>query len=201
MADQFPVTESVMNAVPERLRRLRQRHSLTLKDVSASTGVSVSTLSRLESGARKPSLELLVTLAQSYRVPLDELVGMPHVGDPRVRLRPRRRNGRIEVPLHHRESDINVLKIVMPPHAGEADRRTHPGSSWIYVVNGRVRLRVGDNEWTLQAGEAAEFDTTIPHWFGADGDRSAEILSIYGPGHRCFGDHARHDTPAQALEA
>jgi transcriptional regulator with XRE-family HTH domain len=57
---------------------------------AAATGISKSTLSRLESGQRRPSLELLLPISAAHQVPLDELVGAPEVGDPRIRMEPRR---------------------------------------------------------------------------------------------------------------
>ena len=88
-------TPDVLAEVGPRLRRLRERRGVTLTALAAKTGISKSTLSRLESGQRKPSLELLLPLAETYHLPLDELVGAPPVGDPRVRARPRTRNGRL----------------------------------------------------------------------------------------------------------
>ena len=84
-----------------RLRRVREQRGFTLTEMAERTGISKSTLSRLENGQRKPSLELLLPLAQAYRVPLDDLVGAPEVGDPRIRLKPRRVNGRTVLPLTH----------------------------------------------------------------------------------------------------
>src|SRR5215212_8914979 len=94
----------VLAQVGPRLRRLRERRELTLTAVAARTGISKSTLSRLESGQRKPSLELLLPLAETYHLPLDELVGSPAVGDPRVRSKARTRNGRLVYPLTHQSS-------------------------------------------------------------------------------------------------
>ncbi len=84
-------TPDLLAAVGPRLRRLRERRDMTLTALAAKTGISKSTLSRLEIGQRKPSLELLLPLAELYHLPLDELVGAPAVGDPRVRTRPRTR--------------------------------------------------------------------------------------------------------------
>ena len=67
-----------------RLRELRRRRGSTLAEESAATGISVSTLSRLEAGRRRPTLELLLPLARAYGVQLDDLVGGPPTGDPRV---------------------------------------------------------------------------------------------------------------------
>src|SRR5689334_2202359 len=114
-----PVTEgagaiaATLDLVGPRLRRVREQRAMTLTDAAQRTGISKSTLSRLENGQRRPSLELLLPLAQTYRVPLDELVGAPEVGDPRIRLKPRQVNGRTVVPLT-RPGGIQAWKILVP---------------------------------------------------------------------------------------
>jgi len=169
----------VLAEVGPRLRRLRTRRGVTLTALAAQTGISKSTLSRLESGQRKPSLELLLPLADAHHLPLDELVGAPRVGDPRVRTRPRTRNGRLVYPLTDQSSSMAVWKVVIPP---ERDRRlrTHAGHEWLYVLAGEMRLILGEHDITMRPGEAAEFDTRLPHWFGPAGDDPVEILSIHG---------------------
>ena len=93
--------EDVLGGVGRRLRSVRTARRMTLDDLSRMTGISVSTLSRLESGGRKPPLELLLPLAQTFGLPLDDLVGAPPIGDPRVHPRPVRRNGMTVIPLSH----------------------------------------------------------------------------------------------------
>jgi transcriptional regulator with XRE-family HTH domain len=172
-------TPDVLAAVGPRLRRLRERRGVTLTALAAQTGISKSTLSRLESGQRRPSLELLLPLAEAHHLPLDELVGAPRIGDPRVRLRPRTRNGRLVYPLTHESSDLAVWKVVIPP---ERDRklRTHAGYEWLYVLSGEMRLILGEHDITMRSGEVAEFDTRLPHLFGPTGDEPVEILSVHG---------------------
>lgn len=63
-------TDLVLDAVGPRLRALRKQRGMTLADLSTATGTSESTLSRLESGGRRPTLELLLPLARVYGVPL-----------------------------------------------------------------------------------------------------------------------------------
>lgn len=72
----------MLAGVGARLKRIRRQRDCTLASLSQATGISVSTLSRLESGGRKPTLELLLPIAHAHQVPLDELVGAPAVGDP-----------------------------------------------------------------------------------------------------------------------
>src|ERR671922_1005917 len=176
MADAIP---DVLAEVGPRLRRLRERRGVTLTGIAAQTGISKSTLSRLESGQRKPSLELLLPLADAYQVPLDELVGAPEVGDPRIRLKPRVRNGRLVFPLTQQSSGVHVWKVVIPPER-ERELRVHDGYEWLYVLSGQLRLILGEHDITLGPGEVAEFDTRLPHWFGPADDRPVEILSVLG---------------------
>jgi transcriptional regulator with XRE-family HTH domain len=174
-----------LSAVGPRLRVLRHQREITLTDLSAQTGVSVSTLSRLESGDRKPTLELLLPLARAYGVTLDALVDAPPTGDPRVHLRPVERHGMTMIPLTQRAGGVQAYKLVIPVggrrgHQQE-ELQTHEGYEWIYVLNGHLRLRLGDHDLTLSPGEAAEFDTRVPHWFGPASEREAvEFLSLFG---------------------
>lgn len=177
--------DQALSAVGPRLRTLRRQREITLADLSAQTGVSVSTLSRLESGDRKPTLELLLPLARAYGVTLDELVDAPPTGDPRVHLRAVKQHGMTMIPLTQRAGGIQAYKLVIPAGGrrghGQEDLQTHEGYEWIYVLNGHLRLRLGDHDLTLSPGEAAEFDTRVPHWFGPASEKEAvEFLSLFG---------------------
>ncbi|MFJ7068653.1 helix-turn-helix domain-containing protein [Streptomyces sp. NPDC101115] len=173
--------EAVLTEVGPRLRRIRRERGATLAELSTATGISVSTLSRLESGQRKPSLELLLPIARAHQVPLDELVGAPPVGDPRVKARPIVRHGRTMYPLTRQPGGLQAYKVVQEPGSEVPDPRVHEGYEWLYVLSGRLRLVLGEHDVVLGAGEAAEFDTRVPHWFGPAGDRPVEFLSLYGP--------------------
>ena len=185
MDDPTRVVTAALEGVGTRLKRLRARRGLTLTEVAASTGISKSTLSRLENGQRRPSLELLLPLALAYRVPLDDLAGAPETGDPRIRLRPRRVRGRTVVPLTRQPDGVQAWKIVIPTTKNTPELRSHEGYEWLYVLSGRLRLLLGERELVLGPGEVAEFETTVPHWFGSNGEQPAEVLSLFGrPGER-----------------
>ncbi|MEU8712570.1 XRE family transcriptional regulator [Streptomyces sp. NPDC048663] len=174
-------TDDVLAGVGPRLRGLRKEREVTLAALSETTGISVSTLSRLEAGLRKPSLELLLPIAQAHQVPLDELVGAPPVGDPRVRAKPMERYGRTFWPLTRQPGGLQAFKVVEPRRKLDPEPRTHEGYEWLYVLSGRLRLVLGDHDVVLAAGEAAEFDTRVPHWFGSTGEGPVEFLSLFGP--------------------
>ncbi len=175
--------DAALDRVGPRLRALRVERGATLTAVSASTGISVSTLSRLESGGRRPTLELLLPLARAYQVPLDELVDAPETGDPRVRLKPVRRHGRTFVPLTRRPGGVQAFKMVLPPHDPPEpyEPRVHEGYEWIYVLAGRLRLVLGARVLDLGPGEVVEFDTRLPHVVANPTDRPLELLALFGP--------------------
>nr|WP_103536074.1 XRE family transcriptional regulator [Streptomyces sp. SM11] len=172
--------DGVLAAVGPRLRELRRRHGMTLSELAERTGINESALSRLEGGTRKPTLELLLPLAEVHAVPLDELVGAPRTGDPRIHIRPVTRDGLTYVPLS-RPGGVQADKLLIPPRPDtEPTLRTHEGFEWLYVLAGRLRLILGERTLVLKPGEAAEFDTHVPHWLGPDDDRTVELLVLFG---------------------
>ncbi|MBM7492218.1 transcriptional regulator with XRE-family HTH domain [Micromonospora luteifusca] len=175
--------DRTLDAVGGRLKHLRLRRDITLTDLAAETGISASTLSRLEAGLRRPTLEQLLPLARVHGVTLDELVGAPPTGDPRINLRPITcSDGSVILPLTRRPGGIQAYKYVLPASADdrEPDLRTHEGHDWVYVLNGTLRLVLGEHNLVLTPGEAAEFDTRTPHWFGATSSGPVEFLSLIG---------------------
>lgn len=181
MSDEF---DAVVAAVGPRLRALRRRRGVTLTALSETTGIPISTLSRLESGQRRPGLELLLPLARAYRLPVDELIGAPADVDPRVHLQPMTHNGMTVVPLTRKPGGLQAFKHILPAgltDGREPDPRSHEGYHWLYILRGRLRVVLGDQDFVLTEGEVAEFDTHLPHWFGNADGRSVEFLSILGP--------------------
>ncbi|MER5502281.1 XRE family transcriptional regulator [Streptomyces sp. NPDC002561] len=179
--DEHATITAALAEVGPRLRRVRTRRGMTLSALAEATGISKSTLSRLESGRRRPSLELLLPLAQAHQVPLDELVGAPEVGDPRIRIRPRVHKGRTVIPLSAQTGGVQAWKSVIPADQNRPEPVTHEGYEWLYVLSGRLRLILADHDVVMGPGEAAEFDTRLPHWFGPAGDSPVEILNLFGP--------------------
>jgi transcriptional regulator with XRE-family HTH domain len=198
MSDDF---DAVLASVGPRLRELRRRRGATLTALSQTTGISVSTLSRLESGHRKPGLELLLPLARAYQMPLDELVGAPAGVAPRAHTRPTTHNGMTVIPLTRKPGGLQAFKRILPagPTDLEPDPRSHEGYHWLCVLNGRLRLVLGDQDLVLATGEVAEFDTHLPHWFGNADARPVEFLSILGPQGERFHTRARYRPASTAV--
>ncbi|MFI1755827.1 helix-turn-helix domain-containing protein [Streptomyces sp. NPDC020571] len=180
-------TTQVMTSLGARLRAIRQARGLTLAQLAAVTGVSVSTLSRLESGQREPGLRHLLPLARAHRLPLDELVGS-RTGDPRVHPRPFTRHGQTWVPLTRNPNDgLHAYKQILPAPATprtewtpRPDQGSHEGHEWLYILSGRLLLALGEHDLVLTAGETAEFDTRVPHGIANAGDQPVEWIALYG---------------------
>jgi transcriptional regulator with XRE-family HTH domain len=172
--------ETVLATIGPRLRELRKRDGTTLAEAAEQTGISVSTLSRLESGVRAPTLDLLLPLARTYRVALDELVDAPPTGDPRVYPKPMTRHGMTVLPLTTSSGDMQAFKNILPagPVGLEPKPRSHKGYHWLYVLRGRLRAVLGPRDFVLKAGESAEFDTLVPHWFSNAEPHAVEFLSV-----------------------
>ncbi|SES25846.1 transcriptional regulator, XRE family with cupin sensor [Lentzea xinjiangensis] len=194
-------TEEVLDAVGPRLRALRRHRGITLAELSTTTGISESTLSRLESGQRRATLELLLPLARTYDVPLDDLVGAPRTGDPRIHLTPIHRFGMTFVPLSRRPGGVQAFKMLIPATKEplEPALKTHDGFEWLYVLNGRLRLVLDDLDLTLPPGEAAEFDTSSPHWLGSADGGAVELVILFDP--QGMRTHIHADQPARGETA
>ena len=173
--------DQVLAGIGPRLKAVRVERGTTLTTLAAETGISVSTLSRLESGKRKATLELLLPIARAHNADLDELVGLTSTPDPRVHAEPRTRGGRTFWPLTAAPGQPRAYKILFPPTEDSSpDPQTHEGYEWLYVLSGRLRLVLGPHDLTLAPGEAAEFDTRTPHWIGNPGPHPAEALALFG---------------------
>ncbi|NGN64494.1 helix-turn-helix transcriptional regulator [Streptomyces sp. A7024] len=178
--EQEPSITAAIDQIAPKLRRAREKKDVSLAALARSTGISTSTLSRLESGQRKPSLELLLPITAALGIPLDEIVAAPRIVDPRVPQHATKKEGRVLVPLSRTQGEPRAYKMTIPGHDEEPVLRTHAGYEWLYVLRGRLRVRLADQDFVMDPGEVAEFDCQVPHWFGAAGRGSVELLSLFG---------------------
>lgn len=186
--------EAVLEQIGPRLRAARLKQGLTLEELATRAGMSSSSLSRLESGKRQANLELLLPLTRELRIGIDELISAA-VPDPRVRQNPVRRDGVSITALSPQNAPVRTYKMAYPPRATMPQPRVHDGYEWLYVISGQLRLKLGEHDLVLEPGEAAEFDTRVPHSMNGVGPGPAEILSIFSE------DGARIHTRAQPGDA
>ena len=168
----------VEQAVRGRLRSLRRTLGLSLDDLAARAGLSPSTLSRIETGRRTISLDVLVPLARALHVDLDELLDV--AGDDDVVIRPvaTTEHERTTWMLTRPTGSTVAMKMRLEPTGRRPEQRVHPGHDWLFVLEGRVLLLLGEREIVVEAGEAAEFATMTPHACAAL-DGPAELIMIF----------------------
>lgn len=164
-------------ALAARLRELRKARRWTLNRASHAAALTASTLSRIETNRRVPSIEHLVALSGAYGVSLSDLLP-PSVSDPRVRSATRRVDGMVVRMLSTPGSATTVLEITLYRRARRRKPQTHAGREWLYVVSGVLALRLGETDMVLREGEAAEFDTRLPHALDAESD-SLTLIAIF----------------------
>ena len=173
--------EPVDVRVRRRLRELRAERGLTLQQVAERANIDVSTLSRLESGKRRLALDHIASLAAALGVSTDQLFGATHPSDPRVRGRPKTFDDMTMWPLtQHGPAGLQVFKITVSAkrNTPPATMPVHDGHEWIYVLDGKLKLILGETEHLIDAGEAVEFSTTLPHWFGS-ADGPVDLIAFF----------------------
>jgi transcriptional regulator with XRE-family HTH domain len=165
--------------IRRRLRALREERGLSLDAVATAAGMAASTLSRLETGKRRLAVDHLSPLAAALGTTVDGLLAPEPRADPRVRGRVRTVDGMRVLPLSRTAGSGPRAYHLTVPERGAPDLRSHEGHEWLYVLGGRLRLVLGDDDLVLEPGEAAEFDTWTPHWIGGAGG-PAEVLVLMG---------------------
>ena len=169
---------NVENLARSRLRSLRTTLGYSLDELSERTHLSPSTISRVETGKRTLGLDVLVPLAQALNVSLDVLLEAPGDEDVVIRPTPHLSGGRTTWPLSRPEGRTVAIKVRLETTTHKPDQRVHAGHDWFVVIEGRVRLWLGDRQIDIATGEAAEFTTMTPHSFSALGG-PAELIMIF----------------------
>jgi transcriptional regulator with XRE-family HTH domain len=168
-----------------RLRAARERRGATLAGIGCATGISPSTLSRIETGRRKPNLEVVLQLAREYGVSLDELAGTAPEAEPRTSALRRSGDDKAMLPLTRYVGGLHAHKHVLPAVRERPARPrqvSHDGWEWLCVLYGRLWLALGDRDLVLKAGDVAEFDTRTPHAVANAGPGGpVEYLIMFGP--------------------
>ncbi|HST47162.1 helix-turn-helix domain-containing protein [Jatrophihabitans sp.] len=168
----------IEHVVRTRLRSLRTTLGLSLDELAARTNLSPSTISRVETGKRSISLDILLPLAAGLQVGLDALLEMSTDDDVVIRPVPNRTAGRTTWLLSRPGGSTVAVKMRLEPTRAPVRQRVHPGHDWLFVLTGRIRLLLGEREIVLDTGEAAEFATMTPHAFAAIG-RPAEVVMVF----------------------
>ncbi|WP_089107239.1 helix-turn-helix domain-containing protein [Streptomyces hyaluromycini] len=170
-------------AVAPQLRSLRRRAGLTLEAAARDAGLSPAHLSRLETGQRQPSLPMLLALARVYGTTVSELLGetvadrdaIVRAGD----MEPTHAGGWTYWQAGASGRGMQALRVRVPYGSQGDIVRVHPGEEWLYVLRGRLRLRLGDATHVLAPRDSAHFDSLTPHRLAAEDQDGVELLFVH----------------------
>lgn len=170
---------------------------LSLDELGTRTNLSPSTISRIETGKRTISLDVLLPLAAALQIDLDSLLDVRSDDDVVIRPAPSTTGERTTWMLSRPTDTTIAVKMRLEPRRRAPEQRVHPGHDWFFVLDGRVRLSLGDRDVIVEAGEAADFATMTPHAVSAI-DGPAELLMIFDrDGQRAHFHHEPERTPTK----
>jgi transcriptional regulator with XRE-family HTH domain len=171
------------SALGDRLRSAREARGLTLDQLSASTGISKAHLSRLESGARQPSVGILVELAAALGTRVSTLLGEDAERAPLATFAPdapRHTAAGLEIASSSGFPDsraLEAMRVHVPADREPPVAARHRGEEWIYVLRGTLELEYDGVRYQLRKDMAAHFDAARPHRLSA-GRTGAELLLV-----------------------
>ena len=178
----------IEQTVRTRLRGLRTAQSLSLDDLAARSHLSPSTISRIETGKRAISLDVLLPLARALRTDVETLLAEDIDEDVVIRPAPTHEDGRTTWMLTKATGTTTAMKVRLEPTTTRPQQRVHPGHDWFFVLEGRIQLFLGERTVIVETGEAAEFETMTPHSFIAHGGPAEVIMIFDQDGHRVHRD-------------
>ncbi|HTR40618.1 MAG TPA: XRE family transcriptional regulator [Pseudomonadales bacterium] len=171
-----------------RLRELRLKRGWTLQELAARSSLSKPFLSRLESGGRQASIAAALTLSRIFDVSLASLFEPSVMEAPCVIVRA---GDAVEQSVHGlkytplsaagRFFNVQPLRVKVSPSRRGNEHYHHDGEEWIYVLSGKLTLSLAGKTYDLGPGDAAHFESRLPHRLIARGDRDAEILVVAAP--------------------
>jgi transcriptional regulator with XRE-family HTH domain len=179
----------------DRIRRVREMRGLTIRDLSSRTGVDVDTLGRIESSKVIPALGQLVRLGRALDMKMGYFIS-PGVDQPMtmVRKHERRRVSRYGEArsmlygysyesLAPEKADRLMEPFIITLLPTETEEfSTHAGQEFLYVLEGEVKVQVGNHVEFLKSGDAAYYDSNQPHLVRCAGAAVTKILAVLHTG-------------------
>lgn len=180
-------------SVGDRIKRLRQEKGLSIAEVSESSGVDASVIASIEDLTISPPLGNIISLAKAFRVSLGDLFG-DDADSPFciVRSDDRKTVNRFSSAegksggyhyesLGHQKQNRQMepfLVTLVPLQELRLEPNQHDGEEILFVLEGKVEVRLGDHADILNQGDSIYYDSTIPHVVSCYGETPARILAV-----------------------
>lgn len=179
--------------VGERLREIRLRREFTINSLAKLARVPASTISKIENGLLKPSLVHAINLASALEANLGFLVDRYRAEPQRVSIVTATSRERLEYPDmgltlqdlsgHFLPGVLEARYGILRPGANSGrEPMTHPGDEICCVVSGAIRFVMGEERWTLSAGDTIHFKSDMPHRWENAAKGKTEVIWVFSGG-------------------
>lgn len=187
-----PVGEEIPVNVGERLKMARKKKGLSLQDISRRTDTEVQFLANIEEGKVAPPLGVIIRLAKALEMKMGYFIsGEEHKAYTIVRRRDRKIVSRYDagkakyygyeyesLAPHKKDRHMEPFLVTLHPADTDAERSTHDGQEFIFVLQGEVEIRLGKETHVLEPGEAIYYDSIVPHLVKCHGRDPAKIIAV-----------------------
>lgn len=178
--------------VGERVRRARESRGLTLQDVCRRTDLDVTTLTSIENGSLSPPLGLIIRLARALEMRMGYFISgeeerpftIVRESDRKVVSRYDAKKGKyygyefVSLAPHKKDRHMEPFLVTLEPALTEHERSTHEGQEFIYVLKGKMEVRLGEEIHILEPEDAIYYDSSVPHLVKCHGKESTKILAV-----------------------
>lgn len=184
--------EDTVIHVGERMKKAREARNLTLGDVSQRTDMDVDTLAAIEEGSLAPPLGTIIRLAKALEMRMGYFISgeeekaftIVRRTDRKVVSRYDSKRGKYygyafeSLAPYKKDRHMEPFLVALEPAPTEHERSSHDGQEFIFVMKGKMEVRLGDEIHVLEPGDAIYYDSTVPHLVKCHGDEPTEILAV-----------------------
>jgi len=178
--------------VGERVREVRQKKGLSLEDISQRTDIEVGYLKEIEQGAVSPPLGVLIKLAKALEMKMGYFISgeedrpftIVRASERKVISRYDSQKGKRygyqyeSLAPHKKDRHMEPFLVTLLPSDTEEERSSHDGQEFIYVLEGTMEVRLGDEVYLLSPGDSIYYDSTVPHLVKCHGADKTKILAV-----------------------
>lgn len=179
----------MINEIADKIRDLRKEKSLTLKDLSIKTGLSVSFLSQVENGSSSLAILSLKKIAEALDVNINYFFEVPEVNNFLVKSEENEifkiegsdsKFVRLSGDFPNRK--LESMIVIIPPEHQHGSNFNHPGEEFIYIMEGVLIVVLAGTEYLLKEGDSIHFPSTIDHlWINPLRQQETKILTVLTP--------------------
>ena len=188
--------EEISAEIGLRVKKARESHGLSVFDVYLRTDINVELLSQIEEGKVVPPLGTIVKLANAFDLKMGYFIsGEEEKAYTIVRRDDREVTSRYDsskekhhgyayehLAPHKTDRYMEPFLVSLEPSETEEERSAHDGQEFIFVVQGEMEVRLGEEIHILQPGDSIYYDSTVPHLVKCHGKETTKILAVIHSG-------------------